>query len=191
MDAFWLVLADDSGVGGVGGVGWGVSRCVADNQAYAGFGFAAGEVGVRYDAAAPVNTSSLNTGARVLPPAQPAWIFYPYAGSEAFPELGGGGRTACAGPVFHYDERFEGTGGFPEDYDGCLLWWDWQRPFVKQARVGEGGALGGIEPFDVGVEIKRMVDADFDEGGVLYSLDYGTTWGANDDLKLVRVFYDR
>ncbi|MDG2124010.1 MAG: PQQ-dependent sugar dehydrogenase [Verrucomicrobiales bacterium] len=172
-----------------GNFGW--PYFVGDNQAYADVDFATGKVGKKYDAKAPVNESPLNTGAKVLPAAQPAWIYYPYAGSEKFPALGGGGRTACAGPVFHYEERFEETGGFPEEFDRCLLWWDWQRPFVKWARLGEGSQLEGLEVFDVGMAFKRMVDADFDAGGVLYLLEYGETWGVNQDAKLVRVSYER
>ena len=47
----------------------------------------------------------------MLPPAQPALIYWPYGESREFPVLGQGGRTACAGPVFHFREEFRKTGG--------------------------------------------------------------------------------
>ena len=42
---------------------------------------------------------------RQFAPAQPAMIWYPYATSTQFPELGTGGRTIMAGPVYHFDPR--------------------------------------------------------------------------------------
>ncbi|MFO0872324.1 MAG: PQQ-dependent sugar dehydrogenase, partial [Pirellulales bacterium] len=83
-----------------GNFGW--PYFIADNQPYSAVDFATGKIGPRFDPAAPVNASPNNTGARVLPPAQPALLYYPYGASEEFPELGQGGRTACAGPVYHY-----------------------------------------------------------------------------------------
>ena len=44
-----------------------------------------------------------NTGLRELPPAQPAFIWYPYGPSHDFPEVGTGGRNAMAGPVYYTD----------------------------------------------------------------------------------------
>ena len=48
-----------------------------------------------------------------LLPATPAMIYWPYVASPEFPEMGEGGRTACAGPVFHWQPEFEKTNGFP------------------------------------------------------------------------------
>ena len=50
------------------------------------------------DPAQPVNRSPFNTGATVLPPAQPAWIKYEYGPSPEYPELGAGGLNPMAGP---------------------------------------------------------------------------------------------
>ena len=105
--------------------------------------------------------------------------------------LGSGGRTACAGPVFHYREEFEETEGFPEHLDNSLLFWDWQRPFMKWARLDSDSNLVGIEAFTDAVilrndgkalegpdevgrfQIQRPVDAQFGPDGCLYLLDYG------------------
>src|SRR5205085_775622 len=99
--------------------GWPYFR--GNNYAYAHYDFATKKVGPKWDAAHPVNNSPNNTGIHDLPPAQPAWIYYPYADSKEFPELGKGGRTACAGPVFHWQPGFEKTNGLPKHFDNCLL----------------------------------------------------------------------
>jgi cytochrome c len=84
-----------------------------------------------YDPKKPINNSPNNTGLRELPPVQPPFIWYPAGTSEEFPLLGKGGRTACAGPVFHFRPEFRETGGFPEHFDKCLLIYDWARPFLN------------------------------------------------------------
>src|SRR6185436_2978706 len=164
-------------------------------------------VDAKYDPLSPTNNSPNNTGAKVLPPAQPAFIYWPYGASKEFPMLGEGGRTACAGPVFHFKPEFRNTGGFPETFDNCLLFYDWQRPFMKWARLDSQASLVGIEPFTSAVTlanersrilaaeqrgeyvIRRVVDSQFGPDGCLYLLDYGETWGPNPDAKLVKISY--
>ena len=88
---------------------------VGDNYAYHLHDYATGANGPAFDPAHPVNDSRNNTGLRELPPAQPAFIWYPYAESEEFPQLGTGGRCAMGGPVFHsaaYPARRRACPGF-------------------------------------------------------------------------------
>jgi cytochrome c len=186
-----------------GNFGW--PYFVGNNFAYADHDYATGTNGPKYDPMRPINESPNNTGNRILPPAQPAFIYWPYADSPEFPMLGSGGRTACAGPVFHFRPEFEGTDGFPEHFDNCLLFWDWQRPFMNWARLDAESNLAGIEPFTQAVElrndgqagdeerflIQRPVDAQFGPDGCLYLLDYGRTWGANMDSQLLKISYHR
>lgn len=190
-----------------GNFGW--PYFVGNNFPYAKFDYATKTVGPMFDPARPVNNSVNNTGAKVLPPAQPAMIYWPYGASKEFPMLGSGGRTACAGPVFHFKHEFEQRGGFPEQFDNCLLFWDWQRPFVRWARLDSDSKLVGIEPFTGAVTlandrqrideaekagefvIRRPADARFGPDGCLYLLDYGETWGVNPDAKLIRISYQR
>lgn len=188
-----------------GNFGW--PYFVGSNFAYVKYDFATKELGARFDPLRPTNTSPHNTGAQVLPPAQPAFIYWPYGASKEFPMLGQGGRTACAGPVFHFKPEFKNTGGFPEHFDRCLLFYDWQRPFMKWARLDEDSNLLGIEPFTAAFTlandkdrinraeaagefvIRRPVDAQFGPDGCLYLLDYGETWGANKDSRLIKISY--
>jgi len=183
--------------------GWPLFR--GNNFPYAAYDFDSKKVGERFDPLKPINDSPNNTGLRVLPPAQPGWIFYPSGASSEFPELGSGGRTACAGPVFNWKPDYEKTGGFPKYYDNCLLIYDWNRPFFKWVRLDASEKRVAIEPFtsavrmlgentkadanDTAYPLRRLVDMTFGPDGALYLLDYGTTWGANKDAKLVKISY--
>ena len=190
-----------------GNYGW--PYFVGNNSPYARYNHDTKEVGAMYDPLHPVNEGKNNTGAKNLPPAVPAMIYWPYADSPEFPMLGKGGRTACAGPVFHYKKEFAKTDGFPEAFDNCLLFYDWQRPFVKWARLNENSDLQDIEDFTSAVLLvndkdrlsklenseafilKRPVDMQFGPDGCLYLLDYGETWAPNKDAKLLKMSYVR
>jgi cytochrome c len=180
-------------------MGWPMSR---GGRAYQKFDFTAQKALEPFDPQSPRNRSANNTGMAELPPVQQPLIWYPSRKSEEFPSLGTGGRTACAGPVFHYDAKFAKTNGFPEFFDGCLLFYDWQRPFIKWARLDAEQKLVGIEDFTAAVrvaqggpdgserfQIKRPVDMFFGPDGCLYLADYGETWGANKDSRIVKISY--
>jgi len=186
---------------------------VGKNFPYAAYDYETKQAGALFDPKAPLNKSRNNTGLVELPPAVPAFLYWPYAVSEVWPELGEGGRTACAGPVFYWQESFEQTDGFPRHFDRSLLFWDWQRPFIKWARLDANSDLLGLESFaptafalgnteeqlkkqkaviDNGATIlRRPVDATFGPDGCLYLLDYGETWGANRDSALYKISYVR
>jgi cytochrome c len=180
---------------------------IGGNFAYNDYDFAAKKIGEKFDPQHPFNDSPNSTGLCDLPPAQPAWIYWPYGKPEKFKELGEGGRTACGGPVFHWRPEFEQSNGFPQYFDNCLLFWDWQRPFIKWARLDTDSNLVKIEDFTSAVRalndkedastagdafvLRRPVDAMFGKDGCLYLMDYGLTWGVNKDAKLIRISYVR
>ncbi|CAE7439517.1 unnamed protein product, partial [Symbiodinium sp. CCMP2456] len=60
-----------------GNFGW--PYFIADNQAYHDVDFTSEKVGSKFDPARPINDSPNNTGARELPPATEAFIYYPGA----------------------------------------------------------------------------------------------------------------
>ncbi|HET6408671.1 MAG TPA: PQQ-dependent sugar dehydrogenase [Chthoniobacteraceae bacterium] len=180
---------------------------IGANFQYNDYDFAAKKIGEKFDPQHPFNDSPNSTGLRDLPPAQPAWIYWPYRKPEKFTELGEGGRTACAGPVFHWRPEFDKTDGFPQHFDNCLLFWDWQRPFMKWARLDADSNLAKIDDFTNAVRplsdkedasvagdafvLRRPVDAQFGKDGCLYLMDYGLTWGSNKDAKLLKISYIR
>src|SRR2546425_1866178 len=73
-----------------GNFGW--PYFVGNNKPYVDYDFATGLSGAAFNPNAPVNNSPNNTGLTNLPPAQPAWLWYPYDSSVEFPELNGSGR---------------------------------------------------------------------------------------------------
>lgn len=170
-----------------GNFGW--PHFVGKNLAYHWVDFATEQIGAAFDPQRPENRSPNNTGARILPPAQPAWIAYPGSKTTEYPTLGSGGRTACGGPVYHYRPEYEKTGGFPRHFDRSLLIYDWSRPFMKWVRLGANSELQAVEDFTSAVQIRRAVDMAFGPDGCLYALDYGETWGANKDSRLLKISY--
>ncbi len=73
-----------------GNYGW--PYFVGNNKAYYKYDFAAEKAGDAFDPKKPVNNSPNNTGAKELPPAREAMVYYPYDQSEEFPYLGTGSR---------------------------------------------------------------------------------------------------
>lgn len=164
---------------------------IANNQPYAAFDFQTKSTGERFDPLHPVNRSTFNTGSQTLPAAQPAWIYYPGGPSKEFPELGSGGRTACAGPTYHYQASLESPTKFPEHFHRCLFIYEWSRNWIMAVHLNEDSSIERIEPFLPSMRFTRPIDMEFDRNGVLYVIEYGETWGRNPDAKLVRIDYHR
>ncbi|MFM7077469.1 MAG: PQQ-dependent sugar dehydrogenase [Planctomycetaceae bacterium] len=174
---------------GPGNFGW--PYFIGDNFAYADYDYATGTAGPRYDASGPENASPNNTGLRVLPAPVPALLWYPYGPSERFPELGEGGRTACAGPVYHEADFAPSPTRFPAHYDGCLFIYEWTRNWIKAVRLDGDQRPVSIEPFLPGQPFVRPIDMQFGPEGALYLIEYGDTWGVNANARIVRIDYHR
>lgn len=164
---------------------------IGDNKQYHARDFATGQLGAAYDPAAPINDSKYNTGARELPPAQPAMIYYPYAQSEEFPQLGNGGRNAMAGPVFYHADYKENDHRFPEYYDGKFFFYDWMRDYIMAADLDETGYVTSFEPFLPNQELLHPMDMLFSPDGELFILEYGRKWfSRNSDARLMRIRFN-
>lgn len=171
-----------------GNFGW--PYFVGDNKPYHDYSFASKKSGTLFTAAAPVNDSPHNTGARILPPAQPAFIWYPYVSSKEFPLVGVGGRNAMAGPVYYYDDYTAGDHTFPRYYDSKLFTYDWMRHWIMAVTMDENGDFVRMERFMPGTEFSRPVDMLFGPDGAMVLLEYGSTWyERNEDARLVRIVY--
>lgn len=164
---------------------------VGDNKPYNDFDFATNKSGPAFDPARPINNSPNNTGLTELPPAQPAFIWYPYGRSEEFPLLGSGGRTAMAGPVF-YSEDFKGAARtFPDYYNGKLFIYEWMRGWIIVVTMDEEGNYVEMEQFMPSHKFSNPMDLAFGPDGDLYMLEYGTGWfQQNDNARLVRIEYN-
>lgn len=170
-----------------GNFGW--PYFIANNQAYADVDFATGTVGEKFNPLAPVNLSPNNTGEKNLPPAQPAWIYYPYGASTEFPELGQGGRTACAGPVYHYSKDLQSPVKFPAAFDNSLVIFEWSRNWIKIVHLDSDSNIKSIVPFMPEQPFSRPIDMEFGPEGALYVIEYGETWGVNPNARLIRIDY--
>jgi hypothetical protein len=85
-----------------GNFGW--PMFIGDNRPFRNYNFTTKQLFDFFDPKRPEKHSPNNTGARILPPPQPAMIWYPYERTERFPLLGEGSRTAMAGPVYYYGD---------------------------------------------------------------------------------------
>ena len=164
---------------------------IGNNKPYHQRSFAEGTTGEAFDPEHPINDSRYNTGTRELPPAQPAMIYYPYAVSDEFPELGTGGRNAMAGPVFHRDDYADAEGRFPEYYDGKFFFYDWMRDYIMAGSLDADGRVTSFEPFLPSEEFFHPIDMLFAPDGSLYVIEYGRKWYAyNGEARLMRISYN-
>lgn len=163
---------------------------IADNQGYAAWDFAARKLGPKFDPAAPLNLSPNNTGLRELPASRAAMIWYPYKRSPVFPEVAEGGRTACAGPVYYRgDHPADSPLALPATFDHHLFIHEWERGWIKAVKLDENENVVEIRDFMPDHKFRRPVDMTFGPEGDLYLLEFGSTWGKNEDSRLSRLQY--
>lgn len=163
---------------------------VGNNYPYRAYDYATGVSGPPFDPAHPVNNSRNNTGLRDLPPANPAFIWYPGGVSPDFPELGAGGRTAMAGPVY-YTDMFPKETRLPDYYNGKLIIYDWVRGWMKAVTMLPNGDFDKMEPFFESATLNACIDMEVGPDGRLYLLEYGNGWySKNPDAGLSRIDYN-
>lgn len=162
---------------------------VGNNYAYHQYNYLTGVSGPAFDPAKPENLSPNNTGIKDLPPAQPAFIWYPYAVSPEFPELGSGGRNAMAGPVY-YTNMYPAATRYPEYYNGKLFIYDWIRGWIKVVTLQANGDFEQMESFIPHTVLHNCIDMEAGPDGKIYLLEYGTGWfQKNADAGLYRIDY--
>jgi cytochrome c len=163
---------------------------VANNKPYWEYDYATGKSIQLFDPNKPVNNSRNNTGIKDLPPAQPAFIWYPYAASPEFPQVKTGGRNAMAGPVY-YTDMYPKETRLPEYYNGKLIIWDWIRGWVKAVTMLPNGDFDKMEPFLDHIRFNSMIDMEVGPDGKLYFIEYGDGWFTkNPDAGLGRIDYN-
>lgn len=149
---------------------------IADNKPYTDVDFATGRLGERFDPAAPVNQSPNNTGLESLPsPQEPLW-FYPRA-------------SACAGPVYYYDDFPADAEKLPRALDGCLIVYDWTSAWVRLLKLDPAGNIVFNEPWLGRHLFVHPIDMEMGPRGDVYLLEYGTPWYDGNDGKLKRISY--
>ena len=173
---------------GPGFFGW--PYFIGNNQAYTDFNFETLAVGPKFDAAHPVNESPNNTGLRELPPAQKAFIWYPYGMSEEFPLVGASGRSATGGPIYHRSDFPNAKRPFPAYYENKWLAVEFMRGWIMSITMDENGNYKSMERFMPNTTFGSAIDMKFSPDGDLYVLEYGSAWfKGNDNARLVKVEY--
>lgn len=163
---------------------------VGNNYAYRQYDYGTGQSGSAFDPQRPLNESRNNTGLKELPPAQPAFIWYPYTASHDFPQVGTGGRNAMAGPVY-YTDMFPEETRLPEYYNGKLIIYDWIRGWIKAVTMLPNGDFDKMEPMLAGIKVNSLIDMEAGPDGRLYFLEYGSGWfSKNADAGLFRIDYN-
>lgn len=171
-----------------GNYGW--PLFIGDNKPYVDYDYTNGKSGKAFDPAKPINDSKNNTGLRELPPAQPAYVFYPYGETSEFPEVGSGGRNAMAGPTY-YSDQYPNGGGLPEYYDGKIIIYDWMRGWMKAVTLFDDGTFNKMEPFASDIELNNLIDMEMGPNGRVYLLEYGSGWfSKNENAGLSYIEYN-
>jgi len=171
-----------------GNFGW--PLFIGDNKPYLDYDYATGESGTAFDPQKPINDSKNNTGLTELPPAQPAYMFYPYGETTEFPQAGSGGRNAMAGPTYYSDEYANG-GVLPTYYDGKVIIYEWMRGWLMAVHLFEDGSVNKMEPFASDIKVNNLIDIEMGADGRMYLLEYGSAWfSANDDSGLSYVEFN-
>lgn len=159
---------------GPGNFGW--PYFVADNKAYADYDFANQTIKARFVDNKPKNDSPNSTGLSQLPPAiEPLW-FYPRA-------------SACAGPVYYFDDFPASNQKLPRSMDGRLLIYDWTSAWMRALLVDEDGNLVANDPWLSKHFFVHPVDMEMGIGGEVWLLEYGSSWYDGNDGKLKRITY--
>jgi glucose/arabinose dehydrogenase/type 1 glutamine amidotransferase len=165
---------------------------IGNNYPYHIYDYATGKSGPAFDPAKPINNSRNNTGLNELPPAQPAFIWYPYGISTTdFPSLGAGGRTAMAGPVY-YSDLYPKETRYPSYYDGKFFFNEWMRGYIKAVSMKPNGDYDRMEPFMPNTKFHAAIDIEVGPDGRFYVLEYGSGWfSKNEDAGLSRIDYKK
>ncbi len=162
---------------------------VGNNYPYRRYDYTTGKSSDPYDPAKPVNDSQNNTGLNILPPVQPAFIWYPYAESKEFPQLGTGGRNAMAGPVYH-SEFYPKETRYPDYFNNKLFFYDWIRGWIKAVSMKPNGDYDSMEAFMPSSRFASPIDMELGPDGRIYILEYGKGWfSKNPDAGIARIDY--
>jgi cytochrome c len=163
---------------------------LGNNQAFPHYNFATKKEGPKKDPAKPINASPHNTGEQVLPPAQPAMIWYNKSTSKHFPMMKNGGASAMAGPVYHANNFPNAPYKLSPYYDGKLFIYEWIRGFLIAVTMDENGNYLRMEPFLPHMKFAAPIDMQFGSDGAIYMLEYGSNWfSKNTDARLIRIEY--
>jgi len=192
-----------------GNMGW--PYCIADNKAYSNWDFGSQTQGGFFDCdggggadEGPLNDSAWNTGKANTPPTTGALLWWPYTPHTNAPNFpwatpplaipGGPGRTAIAGPTYHFDAANPSENKFPTWFDDKVFFADWSRDWIATLELDEEGQPKEIVEFMPNADFRHPHDIEMGADGSLYVLEWGRDFnyagsGINPDSGLYRIDY--
>ena len=150
---------------------YGYPLIIADQQAFTNYDFEKKKALPKFDPEAPVNDHSGNTGIRELPPSQPPLVWYQNLQKE-FPELGSGGESAIAGPIYRKKSSFPEALRLPKQYEDCWIIGEYSRGWVKAIQLNEDGEYKGILPLLPKLKLGKPTNLKIGPKGRLHVLYY-------------------
>jgi cytochrome c len=175
---------------GPGNYGW--PYCATAELPYQDWDFETETSRGAFNCDAPVNQSPHNTGLTQLPPVQHPDVWYSYAASPLFPELGTGGIGPMAGPAYQFRRNLNSRTKWPEYYDGVPLFYEWTRDYIKEFRLDGAGNVFKINPVAPLVRENNPMDMEFGPDGALYTIEYGDGFFVeNEDAQVARIDFVR
>ena len=120
-------------------------------------------------------------------------LYWPYGASPEFPDIPtGNGRTAIAGPVYHYNAANPRETKLPTWYDDKLFFADWSRDWIATLTFNPDGSAGKIDRFMPLGDFRHPQDIEMGPDGSLYILEWGRDFnyagaGINPDSGLYRI----
>jgi cytochrome c len=164
---------------------------IGDNKPYIKYNYADSTYGEKFNPEHPVNNSPNNTGLKELPPAQKAFIWYPYGTSDTFPLVGSSGRSAVGGPVFHRANFKNAARSWPAYFEDKWLITDFMRGWLMAVTMDNNGNYQSMEQVLPNENFSSAIDMQFSPEGDLYMLEYGSAWfQGNANSALVRIEYN-
>lgn len=171
-----------------GNFGW--PMFVADNKPYSFVPLLDSLEIKKFNKNLPYNPSKNNTGTKLLPIPEKAFIYYPYSLSKEFPLVGKAARTACAGPVYDYIKVKNSNVKFPKYYHEKLFIYEWMRGWIMAVSMDKNGNYVGMEKVLENLKFVNPTHIAFAPDGSLYVLEYGLIWYTqNKEASLSRIIF--
>jgi cytochrome c len=166
--------------------GW--PYCIG-HLAYVDYNFATNTSGAPFDCDNLRNDSPRNTGLVELPPVTDPELMYGNGQVPGFPALGNGAVAPMGGPVYVFDPPSTSPIKWPAEYDGGIMFYEWDRDLIADFRLGADGSLASATRVPI-PSIVNPIDIEFGPDGALYVLEYGSNFGGPaPDAALSRIEY--
>lgn len=148
---------------------YGYPLVIADQQAFTNYDYTARQPKAKFNPDKPINDHLGNTGLKELPPSQKPLIWYEGVQDE-FPQLGGGGESAIAGPIFRRKSSYLINESLPKKYDNSWIIGEFVRGWIKAVKLDEQGNIKDILPILPSVTFGQPVNIKIGPKGRIHVL---------------------